>query len=160
MHCATPDGRVLFDKLTFTIQQGQSMLIMGPSGSGKSSLLRIIAGLWPVDDGIVYRPLKIGRDGLFFVPQRPYITQGSLRTQILYPDTVEMQSCNDDTLKVQCDGHWRVLCRCCLSVIGLLWSCCCCDCVCDGRICCRVWAWSTCCCAVAVWTPLKSGQTP
>jgi energy-coupling factor transporter ATP-binding protein EcfA2 len=103
------------------------MLIMGPSGSGKSSLLRIIAGLWPVDDGIVYRPLKIGRDGLFFVPQRPYITQGSLRTQILYPDTVEMQSCNDDTLKVKCDER---VCRCCLIVIGLLWSRCCCDCVC------------------------------
>ena len=31
------------------------------------------------------RPGKIGRGGIFFVPQRPYIPQGSLRVQLLYP---------------------------------------------------------------------------
>ena len=53
--CRTPDGGVLFDNMTFSVQPGERLLIMGPSGVGKSSLLRIIAGLWPVDDGIVYR---------------------------------------------------------------------------------------------------------
>ena len=53
--CRTPDGGVLFNDMTFTVQRGQRLLVMGPSGVGKSSLLRIIAGLWPVDDGIIYR---------------------------------------------------------------------------------------------------------
>ena len=100
IHCRTPDGRVLFRNMSFTVEPGNSLLIMGPSGSGKSSLLRIIAGLWPVDDGVVYRPMCIGQGGLFFVPQRPYITQGTLRTQILYPDTVDMQRCADSVLTV------------------------------------------------------------
>ena len=100
VRCVTPEGRLLFNGLTFRVDRGDSMLIMGPSGSGKSSLLRIIAGLWPVDSGTIRRPLHIGRNGLFFVPQRPYITQGSLRTQILYPDTVDSQCKTDDELKV------------------------------------------------------------
>ena len=53
--CRTPDGDTLFENMTFSVQPGERLLIMGPSGVGKSSLLRIIAGLWPVDDGIVYR---------------------------------------------------------------------------------------------------------
>ena len=54
--CRTPSGDLLFDNLTFFVQPRQRLLIMGPSGVGKSSLLRIIAGLWPVDQGTVMRP--------------------------------------------------------------------------------------------------------
>ena len=57
--CRTPDGGVLFNDMTFTVQRGQRLLVMGPSGVGKSSLLRIIAGLWPVDDGIIYRYTRV-----------------------------------------------------------------------------------------------------
>ena len=46
--CRTPGGDTLFNNLTFFVQPRQRLLIMGPSGVGKSSLLRIIAGLWPV----------------------------------------------------------------------------------------------------------------
>jgi ATP-binding cassette subfamily D (ALD) long-chain fatty acid import protein len=47
--------------------------------------LRIIAGLWPVRKGIVRKPSVVGRGGMFFVPQRPYTTEGTLREQITYP---------------------------------------------------------------------------
>lgn len=112
MLCRTPDGRLLFDRLSFTVPYGVSMLIMGPSGSGKSSLLRIIAGLWPVDEGSIHRPNAVGKGGIFFVPQRPYIPQGSLRIQVLYPHTLEQQAVPDVDLKVCVSSH--VICVWCL----------------------------------------------
>jgi putative ATP-binding cassette transporter len=79
----TPDGsRTLAYDLSFELKPGDSLLIMGESGSGKSSLLRTIAGLWQSGSGLIERP-TLGR--LMFLPQRPYMIQGSLRAQLLYP---------------------------------------------------------------------------
>lgn len=80
-------GDELIPSLTFTITPGQHVLISGPNGAGKSSLARILAGLWPVYRGLVSRPRSTGVDGIFFLPQRPYLTTGTLRDQIIYPHT-------------------------------------------------------------------------
>ncbi len=74
------------------MRQGRSLLIMGPSGAGKTSLLRALAGLWRTGSG---RILAHGLPGLgdpgshpgsvLFLPQKPYMVQGSLRDQLLYP---------------------------------------------------------------------------
>ena len=78
----TPSGRVLVDELTLALEKSASLLIRGPSGVGKTTLLRGIAGLWPYADGEVVRPL--GEQSLF-LPQKPYLPLGTLRSALYYP---------------------------------------------------------------------------
>ena len=79
----TPDYQhILLREATAEISPGRGLLIAGDSGSGKSSLLRSIAGLWNAGDGQITRPPL---EEMFFLPQRPYLVLGSLREQLTYP---------------------------------------------------------------------------
>lgn len=82
--CTPQFDRVLIKDLNLALEPGQGLLITGVSGCGKSSLLRAIAGLWRTGSGTVQHPAQ---DGLFFLPQRPYLQPGTLRSQMIYPAT-------------------------------------------------------------------------
>jgi putative ATP-binding cassette transporter len=63
------------------LNSGESVLITGASGSGKSTVFRALAGIWPFGSGTVSRP-----DGeALFLPQRPYMPLGTLKRAVCYP---------------------------------------------------------------------------
>ncbi|KAF2768863.1 putative ABC transporter [Teratosphaeria nubilosa] len=80
-------GEELIDNLSFIVGPGDHLLITGPNGAGKSAVACIVAGLWPTYRGLVSRPRLNGQDGIMFLPQRPYLSPGTLRDQVIYPHT-------------------------------------------------------------------------
>jgi putative ATP-binding cassette transporter len=75
--------KTLVENLSLSLQPGQGLLIMGDSGCGKSSLLRVLAGLWNSGTGVIVRPEL---EEMLFLPQRPYMILGTLREQLIYPN--------------------------------------------------------------------------
>jgi putative ATP-binding cassette transporter len=77
-----PDGNIVIADANVEIRAGEKVLIVGESGTGKSTLFRAIAGLWPWGSGEIRTPPQ---DRMFFMPQRPYIPLGTLRAAVAYP---------------------------------------------------------------------------
>ena len=96
MDIVSPNCNVMARKLSFSLLEGKSMLITGPNGSGKTSIFRMLAGLWPTsssssqssEGGMMLSP-DPGTSSVFYVTQKNYTTVGTLRDQVVYPMTVE-----------------------------------------------------------------------
>lgn len=93
---ALPDGTALLKDLNLQVQPGDTVLVHGPSGSGKSSLFRALAGIWPHVKGQVALPANT-----MFIPQRPYFPDGKLRDALAYPDPAEQYT--DEALRAALD---------------------------------------------------------
>ncbi|XP_062432934.1 lysosomal cobalamin transporter ABCD4 isoform X1 [Rhea pennata] len=78
-------GKLLIKDLSLRISQGNSVMIVGNTGTGKTSLLRVLGGLWESTQGNVEMLTCFGPHGVMFLPQRPFFTDGSLREQVIYP---------------------------------------------------------------------------
>ena len=76
-----PDGRTLRQDIALTAGPGKPLLITGPSGIGKSTVLRAIAGLWPFGRGHI----RVADGRALFLPQRPYLPLGTLADALVYP---------------------------------------------------------------------------
>jgi putative ATP-binding cassette transporter len=78
-----PDGAPLLQDVNFTIHRGESVLLRGESGVGKTTLFRVLAGLWPYGHGHVGLPRNAR---ILFLPQKPYLPMGTLRQVLSYPE--------------------------------------------------------------------------
>lgn len=78
----TPDGKVLLNKLNLSFKTGESYLICGRNGLGKSTLIKAIAGLWIYGNGTIIFPQT---KKIFFIPQKTYMPLGTLSKAISYP---------------------------------------------------------------------------
>src|SRR5437660_671298 len=86
------DGTAVVDDTDVAIMPGERVLIAGESGTGKSTLVRAIAGLWPWGGGRI--EVKRGAK-LMMLPQRPYVPIGTLRRAATYPDAAESRSIDE-----------------------------------------------------------------
>ncbi|KAJ2476618.1 ATP-binding cassette long-chain fatty acid transporter pxa1 [Coemansia sp. RSA 2131] len=77
-------GELLVRPLTWEVRRGEHWMVAGPNGVGKTSVLRVLAGLWPAFAGVVERPEPAE---IIYIPQRAYLPLGSLRDQVIYPHT-------------------------------------------------------------------------
>ncbi|CAJ0913854.1 15357_t:CDS:2 [Entrophospora sp. SA101] len=94
-------GEELVKDLNFSIKPGQHLLITGPNGVGKTSISRVIATLWPIFRGTLSRP-NVG--DIFYIPQKPYLSIGTLRDQIIYPhsyaDMLQAKRTDDELVEI------------------------------------------------------------
>jgi vitamin B12/bleomycin/antimicrobial peptide transport system ATP-binding/permease protein len=78
------NGSLMIDGADAVIAQGEKVIVKGESGTGKSTLIRAMAGLWPWGSGKILRPEEAK---IAFMPQRPYMPLGTLRHALVYPAT-------------------------------------------------------------------------
>ena len=70
------------DQSRVEISPGERIQILGKAASGKSTLFRALAGMWPWGGGTLRLP---PREAMTFMPQRPYLPLGTLRAAVCYP---------------------------------------------------------------------------
>lgn len=90
---ARPSGEMLVAEAEVEIQRAERVLIRGKSGSGKSTIMRAVAGVWPWGRGAIHLPTG----SITFMPQKPYFPLGTLREAMHYP--VAPDGITDDVLK-------------------------------------------------------------
>ncbi|HWD12574.1 SbmA/BacA-like family transporter [Pseudochrobactrum sp. sp1633] len=84
LQLTTPNGQLLLQLGKLSIKKGETIWLRAPSGFGKSTFYRALAGFWPHGSGTINAGLK----NALFLPQKPYFPQTDLYTAISYPHPV------------------------------------------------------------------------
>jgi len=113
-YISAPNELVLVRDLSFKLEEGEHLMITGSNGVGKTSVARVLAGLWPVREGGVLRPANDhGRMGVFVVPQRVYMVEGTLLDQMIYPHSYvefeESGKTEEDLMEILTAAHLAYL---------------------------------------------------
>jgi putative ATP-binding cassette transporter len=80
-----PNGEMLVADAEVEIRRPERVLIRGQSGSGKSTIMRAVSGVWPWGRG----EIRLPQGKIAFMPQKPYFPLGSLRDTLHYPRAPE-----------------------------------------------------------------------
>ncbi|OHT08165.1 ATP-binding cassette sub-family D member 4 [Tritrichomonas foetus] len=79
-----PTGDLLIQNLSFQVFPGDSLFITGPSGSGKSSIFRVLGKIWPAFNGEIILPVA-NPNNLIILTQKSYIPPGTLDESLTFP---------------------------------------------------------------------------
>jgi len=82
VHVEAPRGRVLLDGANAVVAAGDRVAVEGRPGTGRTTLMRALAGIWPFGSGRIEEP---PRERMLFLAQRPYWPIGTLRAAVSYP---------------------------------------------------------------------------
>jgi len=100
-----PDGALLVKHLNFEVPTGTRVMITGENGCGKSSLFRVLRGLWPLSVGTIESPVRDSLKTFYFLSQANFVPIGTLREILIYPhleEDMKNEGRTDDDL-------WEVL---------------------------------------------------
>ena len=114
-----PTGKLQISANDVTIKHGEKVLIKGRTGAGKTTVFRVLSGIWPFGDGEIVLP-KGKR--IIVLPQKPYFPIGTLADAITYPEPAGTYSREDMVKALQLvgmadyaarldeEGHWNMMC--------------------------------------------------
>jgi ABC-type uncharacterized transport system fused permease/ATPase subunit len=85
----TPNhSQTLAKNMSWKVERGRGLLVTGPNGSGKTSVFRILGGLWPLHSGQVTAPKP--KVDVLFIPTTPYMPIGTFVDQVTYPEHLSL----------------------------------------------------------------------
>lgn len=114
-----PTGKLQISANDVTIKHGEKVLIKGRTGAGKTTVFRVLSGIWPFGEGEVVLPK--GKK-VIVLPQKPYFPIGTLADAITYPEpsgtysredmvkALQLVGMADYASRLDEEGHWNMMC--------------------------------------------------